>query len=227
MKTIRNTVTFLVMILLSAPLIYGQDLSKYRNFSLGTSLTEISKQLDLQTHNYKTTLIHQRPAVIQEGTFWLTGFSRLAKKVDPVSQIVFGFYNGELYRMVVIYDNHSTEGLAAEDMVQAVSAQYGVATMPATEISFPTKTLYDSKEKVIARWEDSQNSVNLFHSSTLDSFGLVVLSKRLDAEAEVAIIEAVRLDNKEAPQKEIERQAKVADDLEVVRHKNKTTFHPE
>ena len=36
--------------------------------------------------------------------------------------------------MVVIYDQHSTEGLTAEDMVQAVSAQYGAATRPATEI---------------------------------------------------------------------------------------------
>ena len=223
MKAIRNTVTSLVMILLSAPLVLGQDLSKYRTFSLGTSLADLSKQLGLNA--YETTLIHQRPAVIQEVTFWLVGLSSSVER-DPVSQIVFSFYNGKLYRMVVIYDQHTTEGLTAEDMVQAVSALYGAATRPATEISFPTKAVYDSKEKVIARWEDSQNSVNLFHSGTLDSFGLVVLSIRLDAEAEAAIIESVRLDKNEAPQKEIERQKKEADELEVARQKNKKTFHP-
>jgi hypothetical protein len=185
-------VTVFVMILLSAHLVLGQDLSKYRTFSLGTSLADLSKQLG--PNSYETTLIHQRPAVIQETTFRLLGFSTSGEKVDPVSEIVFSSYNGKLYRMVVIYDQHATEGLTAEDMVQAVSALYGTATRPATEINFSTKHSYESREKVIARWEDSQNSVNLFRSGILGSFGLVVLSKRVNAEAEAAITESVRLD---------------------------------
>ncbi len=216
------------MILLSAPLISAQDLSKYRTFSLGTSLAELSKQLvskQLET-NVETTLIHQRPAVIQEVTLWVMGSYRSPGKADPVSQILFSFYNGTLYRILVIYDQQATEGLTAEDMVQAVSAQYGTAARPKADISFPTKASYQSKEKIIARWEDLQNSVNLFRSGTLDSFGLVLLSKRLDAEAEAAIVESVKLEKEEAPQKEIERQKKEADDLEVARQKNKKAFHP-
>jgi len=220
---LRKPVIALGLILLTAPLIWAQDLSKYRTFSLGTSLAEVSKQLG---PDFKPTLIHQRPAVIQEVTFWWMGSSQLRGKVDPVSQILFSFYNGTLYRILVIYDQQATEGLTAEDMVQAVSAQYGTATQPKTDISFPTKASYQSKEKIIARWEDSQNSVNLFRSGTLDSFGLVLLSKRLDAEAEAAIIESVKLEKEEAPQKEIERQKKEADDLEVAREKNKKAFHP-
>jgi len=215
-----------LLILLSVPLIYGQDLSKYRTFSLGTTLADLSKQLEPDSYRTKTTLIHQRPGVIQEMSFWVMGRSSSDEKVDPVSQILFSFYNGTLYRILVIYDQKATEGLTAEDMVQAVSAQYGTATRPKTDISFPTKASYESKEKIIARWEDSQNSVNLFRSGTLDSFGLVLLSKRLDAEAEAAIIESVKLEKQEAPQKEIERQKKEADDLEVARQKNKKTFHP-
>lgn len=42
-----------------------------------------------------------------------------------------------------------------------------------------------------------------------------------------SFIEAVRLDKKEAPQKEIERQTKEADDLEIARQKSKKTFQPE
>ncbi len=36
MKIMRSVVVSLAMILLSAPVIHGQDLSKYRNFSFGT-----------------------------------------------------------------------------------------------------------------------------------------------------------------------------------------------
>jgi hypothetical protein len=225
-KMISRVAIALLMILLSAPLISAQDLSKYRTFSLGTTLADLSKQLEPDAYKTKTTLIHQRPAVIQEMSFWVMGLSSSDEKADPVSEILFSFYNGMLYRILVIYDQKDTEGLTAEDMVQAVSAQYGTATRPKTDISFPTKASYESKEKIIARWEDSQNSVNLFRSGTLDSFGLVLLSKRLDAEAEAAILESVKLEKEEAPQKEIERQKKEADDLEVARQKNKRVFRP-
>jgi len=227
-KMISRGAIALLIVLLSAPMISAQDLSKYRTFSLGTSLAELSKQLVSKQHetNVEPTLIHQRPAVIQEVTLWLLGSYQSPGKADPVSQILFSFYNGTLYRILVIYDQQATEGLTAEDMVQAESDQYGTATRPKTDLSFPTKASYQSKEKIIARWEDSQNSVNLFRSGTLDSFGLVLLSKRLDAEAEAAIIESVKLEKEEAPQKEIERQKKEADDLEVAREKNKKAFHP-
>jgi hypothetical protein len=74
MKMMRNTVVSLFMVLLSAPLIFGQQLSKYRAFSLGMTLSELSKQVGPYSH--WTTLIHQRPAVIQELTFWSLSASR-------------------------------------------------------------------------------------------------------------------------------------------------------
>ena len=49
-------------------------------------------------------------------------------------------------------------------------------------------------------------SLILFRSSYLSTFGLVVLSKRLDALARVAMLEATLLDEQEAPQREIERE---------------------
>ena len=61
----------------------------------------------------------------------------------------------------------------------------------------------DRSEKVIARWEDSQYSFNLIQFSSEATFGLVVYSKRLDSLARAAIVESVRLDNQEAPQREI------------------------
>jgi hypothetical protein len=241
MKMMRNIVVALSLILLSAPMISGQDLSKYRTFSLGTSLAELSKQVGPYSHY--TTLIHQRPAAIQELTFWTLHSFRSPVGVYPVSQILFSFYNGELYRIVVTYDRGDTEGLTDDDMVQAVSARYGTATRLYPEINFlPTNYLDGSTDKVIpffltsdpnrsvdrviARWEDSQNSVNLFRSTSRNSFGLAISSKRLDAQAEAAIFEFEKLEKREAPEVAIDRREKEADELEVARQLNLKTFRP-
>jgi hypothetical protein len=53
-----------------------------------------------------------------------------------------------------------------------------------------------------------------------------VLSKRVDADAEAAIIESAKLDKEEAPQKEADRQKKAADSLEVDRQDSLKKFHP-
>jgi hypothetical protein len=240
MKLMRNIVISLSVILLSAPLISGQDLSKYRTFSLGTSLAELSKQVGPYSHS--TTVIHERPAVIQELTFWPLNSSS-SVRVDPISQILFSFYNGELYRMVVTYEQDATAGLTEDDMVQAMSVRYGMATRAATEVNFfPTNYLdgstdtvipffstndpYRSADRAIARWEDSQSSVSLLRSSDLTSFRLAISSKRLDAQAEAAIIESVRLENEAASQKEIARVTKEADGLATTRQANLKAFRP-
>jgi hypothetical protein len=224
MKMMRSVGISFVMILLSAPLIRGQDLSKYRDFPFGMSVADLSKQVDLKP--LQTKLIHKRPSVIQELTWWPRESSGSSLQADSVWQVFFTFYNGELYRILVTYDRHATKGLTAEDMVQAVSAQYGTATRPDAQISFPTNELYRATEKVIARWEDSQYSINLFRSSFLNSFGLVMFSKRLDGEAEAAIAEAVELERQKAPQTEVARMKKEADNLELARQKNRRIFRP-
>jgi hypothetical protein len=224
MKMVRNIVVSVSMILLSAPLIFGQDLSKYRTFSLGTSLAELTKQVGPYSH--WMTLIHQRPAVIQELTFWTLNSSHSQAGLDPSSQILFSFYNGELYRIVVTYDRDATKGLNDDDMVQAVSTRYGTAIRFYPEINLPSNNVNWSTETVIARWEDSQNSVNLFRSSSQGSFLLAVSSKRLDAQAKAGIIESEKLEKQEAPQVEIARLKKEADQLEVARQINQKTFRP-
>src|SRR5712664_471471 len=126
---------------------------------------------------------------------------------------------------VITVEESRTMEITAEDMVQAISTKYGTATRPAGEISFPTNELYRSTQKVIARWEDSQYSVNLVRSRFLNSFALVMFSKRLDAQANVAI-ESMKLEGQEDPQKEIDRKKKETDDLEAARQKNRKIFRP-
>ena len=212
----------------SAPLIDVQDLSRYRGFQFGMNLLAVAKQADMKPSEAR--VIHQRPAVIQE-LEWRPPRSVGLPQADPVKEVLFSFYNGELFRMVVNYDQHRTDGLTDEDMVEAISARYGTATRPDAKIVlFSSFQVYNDSEKVIARWEDSQYSFNLFRSSYQPTFGILVLSKRLDTMAGAAIVEAIRLDEQEAPQRETERQKKRDDEDHAAQEKarlvNKPNFRP-
>lgn len=225
MKMMRSVLIPIVMTLFSASLIHGQDLSKYRNFSFGMSLVDLSKQVDEKPT--EANLIHQRPAVIQELTWW-PPLASGTRRAAPVRQILFSFCNGELYRILVTYDRYVTEGLIAEDLVQTMSAKYGTATRPTAEINFPPNETgeYGRTEKVIVRWEDSQYSFNLFRSSPSNTFGLAMFSKRLEAQAEAAIAESLKLERQEDPQKEVARVKKEAVAPETSRQKNIKAFRP-
>jgi hypothetical protein len=210
-----------------APLIDAHDLSRYREFQFGMNLPAIAKQVGLEPSEAK--VIHRRPALIQELN-WQPQLSLTSSQADPVRAIFFSFYNGELFRIVVNYDRYKTEGLTPADVVEALSAKYGTATKPAAEVIFSSSQVYNDSEVVIARWEDSQYSFNLFRSSYQPTFGMVAFSKRLDALARAAIVEAIRLYEQEAPQREIERQkkqdAKDRAGQEKVRLANKPNFRP-
>jgi hypothetical protein len=225
MKILSRGVIASTMILIFASQIHGQDLSKYRNFSFGASLANVSKQVDRQPIDAE--VIHQQPALIQELTWYpLPSGDDPSRPAEPVDRVLFSFYNGALYRMLVIYESSAVEGLTDADMIRVVSAKYGVATQPVADVNFPTNAPYRSTEKVIARWEDSQYSLNLFRSSTYGAFAIVMFDKRLDAQAAASIAESVLTEQLEAPQKEAERVKKAADDLEGERQKNLKTLRP-
>lgn len=224
MRLIRRSAILLVLVLFSTPLLSGQTLSKYRTFSLGTSLFTLSKQVGQDPQ--QASLIHQSPAVIQQLTYWPIEASPYSARAESASQILFSFYNGALYRIAVTYDRSTTEGLTDDDMVQAISARYGMATRFYPEIALATNDEYAPTDEVIARWEDTENSVSLLRSNSLNSFGLAVFSKKLDAQAEASIVESLRLEKQQAPQKEIDRQKDEADKLEVARLKRLKAFRP-
>ena len=214
----------LVMVLFSAQLIYGQDLSKYRTFSFGMSLAAVSKQVNLDASELQ--LIHQQPAVIQELTWYPPQPFGSSRAAEPVQKILFSFENGALYRILVTYDSSAIKGLTDEDMIRVITAKYGAATRPVAEVNFPTNPSYNLTEKVIARWEDLQYSLSLIRSSVPETSAIVMFDKRLDAQAEVSIAESVQLERQEAPQKEAARVKKVADDLEGERQKNIEVLRP-
>lgn len=213
----------------SAGVIYARDLSKYRGFQLGMSLLAAAKQADMNPSEAR--VIHQRPAVIQELKWRPPGSLGSSRQVDSVEEVLFSFYNGELFRMVVNYDQSQTEGLTDEDMIEAISVKYGTATRPSAKIIFfSSSQVYDDSEKVIARWEDSQYSFNLFRSSYQPTFGMLVFSKQLDALAQTSIAEALRLDEQQAPEREIALQNKQDSENRAAQAKarltNKAAFRP-
>jgi hypothetical protein len=224
----RNLAISVYWLVLWAPLIYAQDLSRYREFQLGMNLLSVAKQIDARPSEVR--VIHQRPAVIQELEWRPRHALASSREASSINEVLFSFYNGELFRMVISYDRDRTEGLTDQDIVEAISATYGIATRPAAKIVlFSSSHVYNDSEKVMARWEDSQYSFNLFRSS-YQTFGMLIFSKRVDALAQAAIAKAIRLDEQEAPQREIARHKKEGEETraaqEKVRPANKADFRP-
>jgi hypothetical protein len=228
-------VSVLGAVLVLAPTICAQDFSTYREFRLGADIVTISKQVEMNSSD--ALAIHERPALIQELEWRVQNPFVPRPEPDSVKSILFSFYNGELYRMVVRYDPERTEGMTLEDLVEAVSARYGTATRPVVELDLSSTWFYDGeriasnrKERVLARWENSEYSFNLFQSSILAAYGLAVYSKRLDALAQTAISKAIRLDEQEAGQRGIDRQNKKDEanrlKQEKARKENKAPFRP-
>ncbi|MGA2186011.1 MAG: hypothetical protein ABSH47_23575 [Bryobacteraceae bacterium] len=212
---------------LGTSMLYAGDSSSYRGLQFGMNLTTAAKQAGTKPADAR--LVHQRPALIQEMD-WQPRPPVLAgpATADPVKQGLLYFFNGELFRIVVTYDRYKIEGMTAEDMIQGISATWGVATRPTAEIAY--HSIYGETAAVVARWEDSEYSCNLVRTGDRSSFSLVLYSKRLDALAQAAIVEAVRLDAQEAPQRELDQQMKRHEDerlvLEKARFVNKPNFRP-
>ena len=224
MKTIRNSILCLSAFFLTASLLHGQELSKYRGFSLGTSLPDVLKLSEQKLGNVKT--IHVRPVLIQELTWWPLRSAGTSARPDSVEQILFSFSNGDLYKISVTYGRASTEGLTVADMVKSISAKYGPATSLESEVDSVLNERYNMKQKSVASWEDSKYFFNLVRSSFTDHLGLVIYSKRLNADAELHIAEAVKLEEQDGPQKEADRLKKQTDNLETARQKNRKIFRP-
>lgn len=231
----RTMVLALLGLAFFTPALFAQDLSIYREFRFGAKLPVVAKQAHLNPADAKT--LHQRPALIQE-LEWQAMYIDSKRVADSVRNIMFSFYNGELFRLLVTYDRERTEGLTVEDVIEAISVKYGTATNPGGELTLVTtylpvdgeKIISERREKVIARWEDADYSYNLLQSYPAAPFGLAIYAKRVEALAQLAMIESVRLDKLEAPQRENSRQvdkaaAATAKQAEA-RRANKPPFRP-
>src|SRR5438874_12899611 len=99
MKTMRSSILCFVVLLLFAPLLCTQDLSKYRHFTLGMSLTKVLERTEQRVAAVK--VVHDRPTLIKEVTWWPPNISETSLRSDGVDQIVISFNHGELYKLSV------------------------------------------------------------------------------------------------------------------------------
>jgi hypothetical protein len=216
------------------PFVYGvmsatavaADLSQYRNIQFGTDLSAVAKQVGASASEAK--VIHSRPALVQELRWRPRGLGA-SPQAESVDEVIFSFYNGELYRIVINYDRYEIEGLTAEDMISGISVTYGTDA----KLAAPVKAVqhrYGDEEDVIARWQDPQYRFDLIRSSYGRSFSLIGVMTKLDSPAQAAMLEAKRLDDQEAPQREAARlaseQEAARDKLEKARLVNKPRFRP-
>ena len=215
----------LVFVVMPAPA-SAVDLSKYRNFELGTDLPTIAKQAGSSPSQAR--VIHRRPALIQE-LAWRPHALGSSSQNESVQEVVLSFFDGELFRIATSYDRYGTEGLTVDDLIEAISATYGTSEKP-TATAKTVQGAYGDQDDVVARWQDSQYCFDLVRSSYGPSFRLIGVLKRLQSPVQAAIAEAKRLDEQEAPQREAARIASEEEaagaKLEKARLANKPKFRP-
>ena len=217
-------------IFLNAHLASGEDLVRYREYTLGTSLAVVAETSRTAATEART--LHVRPAKIQQLKWRAPYPAPDAIGADPVRDVLFTFADDVLYQIVVTYERIRVEGLTDVDLIDVVSAAYGEPVLSkgsvARDVS-PTLEL-PSDTVVLARWDTAVASVMLIRGTFSPALQLVLTSKPLYTSARAAIAEAVRLDTREAPQREIderERHATAAEAAQVkARALNKPTFRP-
>jgi hypothetical protein len=210
-----------LLLLFFSPLLPGSDLSTYRGFQLGMTLNTAVKHSGMDIS--EVTTIHDRPARIQELNWTPNRFS--PNDTDPVEQVLFSFYNGQLFRMVVDYSAEKTRGLTSDDIIAAVSAKYGASTSPGVTFVLPADFPEDTLQ-VVARWEDADSSFSLIQLPYGPNFQLVVVSKRLSALVDAALAEGTRLDAEEAPGRLKLKEENDKNDLSKDRLVSKAHFRP-
>src|SRR5438552_1198692 len=145
------------------------DLSTYRGFHFGTNPAVVAKAVGVSMSEVK--IVHSRPALIQQLT-WRPRNQGPTTQPESVSDIIFSFFNGELYRIVVQYDRYEIEGLAVDDIVEAVSLTYGPSAKPSAPAKAARET-YGDQEDAVAHWQDTEYYFDLMRSSYGPTFKLI------------------------------------------------------
>jgi len=205
----------------------SQSFDRYREFALGSSLASIAKATGADPVTAK--IVHRRPAVMTDLEWRPRYHSGGVLTTDPVDVMVFRFYEDQLFTIVVDYDRRRTEGMTSADMIDAISASYGVSRVPSSAVR-AREGEYESPDTVLGIWGDEEHSISLLRAAYPETFRLVVTSTRLALLASAASATAVRLDAQEAPQRELDRQKKADEDSNAAREKaridNKGLFKP-
>lgn len=217
-----------VVTLLCGQTVFAQDLSRYRDYVLESSVDTVAAASGQRATEAQT--LHERPAKIQELQWRAPYVNPATATADPVRDVAFAFFNNELYQVVVTYDRDRTEGLTNDDIIASLSASYGAPVLKSAiaRTDLPAPVLLDTT--VLAQWSTAAASVTLLRDTYSPEFQLILSSKPLTARARTAIREAIRLDALDAPRREVEQRKKEVVDTEAAldkaRSTNKAAFRP-
>jgi hypothetical protein len=235
MMTARTVVACAFAMTIFGNRLDAQDLLRYRTFELGSDVAAVSALTGVAAS--EATIVHQRPVLSQNLAWrpsrWTPGSN--SDSTDPVEQVLFSFYNDHLFRIAVDYGHDRTEGMTDADMIEAISAAYGPHVTPSVK---PTRGSVRVQSQIeiesgspVARWGDAEHAVVLYRASSYrEAFRLIVTDLAVADLERKGAIQALRLDEQEAPQREIARQKKERDDAraaaEKARGANKGLFRP-
>lgn len=204
------------------------DLAAYRSFRLGMPLADVASRAGIAAPQAR--LISSRPERIEELDWRINWTPPVATvQPDPFRDVLFSFYNNELFEITVTYDRDRTNGLTEADMTEAISGVYGPAAKPAAaQMTFNSG--FSKTVRVIARWEDPRYQMSLVELPYDAGFGMVLLSKEVEAKSALALAESERLDREEAPRREaalLDKQLAEAQAADAkARLSNKEGFRP-
>jgi hypothetical protein len=220
MNRVGSLVIAVGFVVLSGEAVPAQEMARYRIYVLESSLDSV---VAASGSRAEVKTLHERPAKIQELLWQAPYASSRATLADPVREIAFTFYNDALYQVVVNYDRDRTEGLTNKDIIESISATYGVPTPASarTRANPPAAAFPDSI--VLARWETAESVLTLVRGANAPEFQLILTGTALSVLARSASREAIRLDALEAPRREAEQRKKEASDASTVRDKTRTT----
>lgn len=210
---------------------HAQDLSRYRDVAFGSSVSSVLAITGSNAAGVK--VIHQRPALIQE-LAWRPQYAsnRSVERIEAAREVMFRFQDDALFSITVVYDARLVEGLTNADIIAAVSAVYGTATVTPAASQGPAVVPPGmmNASTALARWQSTEYEFTLMREVYPATFRLIGVSRQLAAAARLAEADAIRIDAQDAPRRQAEQavaeaeRRKAADDK--TRATNKGEFRP-
>jgi hypothetical protein len=223
-RRVALSATFAVV---AACTVAAAELSRYREFDLGSSVAAVIAVTQTADRDLKT--IHSRPALLQD-LMWQPRYMSGSPVADrgSINEIAFNFVDDQLFRMTVNYDRSKTSGLTNADMIAALTDVYGPASAPTVAPRGRDETAH--LVTVLAQWQQADTQIVLQRIDYNETFSLVITSLPLEAIARKARTTALMLDAREAPAREAADAKKRAEDQraaeEQARTANKKVFKP-
>jgi hypothetical protein len=176
---IRQVAVALLCIAFYPSLAGAQRRHDYRTYRMGDDPMSIARQIGVHS---PAAAVPGVPGPVVE-LRWRAQYVRRGgtPSSDPVTLLVFSFYEDQLFRVVIDYSADRTEGMTEADMVAAVSRVYGPPakrTDPPNAVGLHPERPADS---VVAQWIDGELQVALLAVRGQTAFRMIVASVPLGA----------------------------------------------